>query len=315
MDEKVERDFQLPCGFCRAYNRAERTFCVRCRRRIIPLTKYDITEKDFVYQPDEDHLEVLQDTEPLPHIINQMVSKPRERALRAKLIETGQRVGPFSRLGWLIANCAETLGLEIIPETFVVPSGQINAAVFGSDQNPVLMITTGALQLKEVEVGALLGHELGHVKSKHMLYHTLAESLGRGTQLLASYYGAGLISLPIEMALLGWHRESEVTADRAALIIVENPEAFQSLMVKLAWPAGLTVTGDSFSEVLQTHPTHGNRLMMVRQFYASPQFKRAYEKVKLRSRVKGALLPVCRFCGQAKPVTALYCDVCGRSQI
>lgn len=306
---------EIPCRFCRAYNRIERTFCVRCRRRIIPLTAYDITEKDFIYQPDRDNLEVLQGTEPLPRIIEQMVSKPRERSLRSKLAKQGRRVRPSSTLGAMIMHCGEVLALENIPEAFIVPVAQVNAAVFGSDESPVLMITVGALRLDDLETTALIGHELGHVKSKHMLYHTLAESLGKGTQLLASFYGAGLVSLPIQMLLLAWHRASEVSADRAAMLVVDDPNVFRSLMLKLSGQTSLQPAGDSLAETFQTHPSQANRWSMIKEFYGSAQFKRAREKVKARSRISSALVPYCRFCGAAKPVTGLYCETCGKSQL
>jgi len=315
MEESEDRIQEQPCKFCRAYNRVERTFCVRCRRRIIPLTAFDITEKDFIYQPDKDNLEVLQGTEPLPHIIEQMVSKPRERALRSKLATDGRRVGPSSTLGSMVSHCCEVLALEIVPETFIVPMAQVNAAVFGRDESPVLMITAGALRLNDIETETLIGHELGHVKSKHMLYHTLAESLGKGTQLLASFYGAGLVSLPIQMLLMAWHRESEISADRAALLVVDDPNVFRSLLVKLSGLAGLESSSDPLAESLQTHPSHTNRWTMIKEFYASAQFKRAREKVRTRARMSKAFVPFCRFCGVAKPITGLYCEVCGKSQL
>jgi hypothetical protein len=315
MQNPEERVQEQPCRFCRAYNRVERTFCVRCRRRIIPLTAYDITEKDFIYQPDKDNLEVLQGTEPLPHIIEQMVSKPREKSLRSKLAKEARKVTPSSMLGAMIVHCGEVLALEMLPDAYIVPMPQVNAAVFGQDDSPVLMITAGALRLNDAETLALIGHELGHVKSKHMLYHTLAESLGKGTQLLASFAGAGLVSLPIQMLLLAWHRESEVSADRAALLVVDDPNVFRSLMVKLSGPASLQESTDPLMESLQTHPSHGNRWTMIKEFYASDQFKRAREKVGTRSRMSKAFVPFCRFCGAAKPITGLYCETCGKSQL
>ncbi|MGA2199789.1 MAG: zinc ribbon domain-containing protein, partial [Nitrososphaerales archaeon] len=51
---------ELPCRFCQAYNRLDRIFCLNCRRRLIPLTTYDVTESDFVCQADRDNLEIIQ---------------------------------------------------------------------------------------------------------------------------------------------------------------------------------------------------------------------------------------------------------------
>jgi hypothetical protein len=308
---------ERPCRFCQAYNRLDRAFCLSCRRRLIPLTSYDITEGDFVSQADRDNLGMLQGTEPLPHLIQGLVAGGRERSMRSWLASQAIRVANRSRLDALIRGCGETLGLEILPEAFVLPTPELNAATFGRDERPMLAITSAALEkLNEREVMALVGHELGHVKSKHLLYHTLAESFGAGAQLLAGFYGAGLVAVPIQMLLLSWHRESEISADRAALLIVDDPGVFRSMMLKIMG-YGASVDdnpGSSIVEAFQTHPTYGRRLAAVREFHTSAEYAKAREKVRTRLRLRNALVPACRFCGASKPVTDLYCRACGRSQ-
>ena len=309
---------EIPCRFCQAYSRLDRTFCVSCGRRLIALTKYDLTVGDFLYSGDKDNLAMLRETGPLPYLVGGMVSKGRENSMRSWLARNASRVGLGSRLGSVVVNCSETLGLERIPETFVIPAAELNAATFGRDDSPVMAITSAALDsLDEIEMTALVGHELGHVKSKHLLYHTLAESLGAGASFLANIYGAGIVAMPIQMLLLAWHRDSEISADRAALLITGDPGVFRSMMLKIVgYPSYATdPPGDSsLAEVFQTHPAYGRRLAMVREFYSSREYAQAREKVRLRSRVKKALVPFCRFCGATKTVTEFYCKACGRSQ-
>jgi hypothetical protein len=54
------------------------------------------------------------------------------------------------------------------------------------------------------------GHEMGHIKSRHLLYHSLAETLAGGIGISASLIGPeiNLISMPMRLALLAWQRES-----------------------------------------------------------------------------------------------------------
>jgi hypothetical protein len=308
---------EVPCRFCQTYNRLERVFCLNCRRRIIPLTAYDVTESDFVYQADSDNLKMIQGTEPLPHLIESLVAGGREKSVRSWLAAHAVKVGNRSKLDVLIRDCSEILGVEVLPETFVIPTQQLNASTFGRDDRPMLAITSAALAaLNGREVAALVGHELGHVKSKHLLYHTLAESLGAGTQLLANFYGAGLIGIPIQMLLLSWHRESEISADRAALLIVNDSRVFRSMLLKVMGYGGPTndAPSGSLAEAFQTHPTYERRLAMVDQFHGSVEFARAKEKVGTRQRLRSVLVPNCRFCGAGKPIADLYCNVCGKSQ-
>jgi predicted Zn-dependent protease len=122
--------------------------------------------------------------------------------------------------------------------------------------------------------------------------------------------------MPIQMLLLSWHRESEISADRAALLIVNEPSVFRSMMLKIMGQrAPVTdAPGDSLAEAFQTHPTYGRRLAMVKEYHASAEYARAKNKVKTRARLRDALVPACRFCGASKPVAELYCKNCGRSQ-
>jgi Zn-dependent protease with chaperone function len=309
---------EVPCRFCQAYTRPDRTFCVSCRRRLIALTQYDVVASDFLYSGDKDNLEMLQETGPLPYLLGGMFSRGREESMRSWLARNGSKVNMQSRLGSIIVGCSETLGLEMIPETFIVPTHELNASTFGKDDSPVLAITSAALDsLDEIEMTALVGHELGHVKSQHMLYHTLAESIGAGASFVANIAGVGLVAMPIQMLLLAWHRDSEISADRAALLIVDDPNVFKSMMLKIVGyrPRGSDPPGDSsLAEMFQTHPTYGRRLAMVREFYVTRDYAQAREKVRLRSRVKKAFVPFCRFCGAAKAIPDFYCKTCGKSQ-
>ncbi len=301
------------------YNRLERIFCVRCRRRLGELTSYDIAEDDYIYPPDRDNLAALQGTEPLPSLIERTITKSREKSLRSWLSRKATRVEPLSDIGSSLRRCSEILGLEIIPETFVVASNGVNAFTFGREENPILVISSSATNvLDKNEMTAVIGHELAHVKSKHLTYHILAESLNRGAGMIGQFFGVGLLSMPIQMLLLAWYRESEVSADRAALLTVDDVKTLESLVYKLAKHAnreGGVSAVESFSELFQTHPNFEKRMGLIKEFSSSPEFGQARRKVKRRDRLSRALIPICRFCGAAKPTSKLFCEACGKSQL
>jgi Zn-dependent protease with chaperone function len=122
------------------------------------------------------------------------------------------------------------------PELYVAQYPVPNAYTSGHD-HPYIVVTTGLLDLmNEEEVRAVIAHELGHIKSGHVLYKTMA----RGFSFLLTIIGdmtlgiGRLVGRTLEAALLEWDRKSEFTADRSSLLVVQNPQVMLSLMMKFA---------------------------------------------------------------------------------
>src|SRR2546421_10094170 len=122
------------------------------------------------------------------------------------------------------------------PELYVAHNPLPNAWTSGHD-HPYIIVTSGLLDLmSEDEVMAVIGHELGHIKSGHVLYRTMA----LGITLLLTIVGdmtlgiGRLIGRSLEATLLEWYRKSEFTADRSSLLVIQNPQVLLSLMMKFA---------------------------------------------------------------------------------
>src|SRR5437588_11281718 len=92
------------------------------------------------------------------------------------------------------------------PELYVAQTPLSNALTSGHN-HPYIIVTTGLLDLmNEDEELAVIGHELGHIKSGHVLYKTMA----LGISLLLSIIGdmtlgvGRLVGRSLEAALLEW---------------------------------------------------------------------------------------------------------------
>lgn len=305
----------MMCGFCHTYSRADRVFCLNCNRRLLPPSSFALTADDFTSPGDKSSLDALRGTEPLPHVIERLVT--RGDRSESWLARHGARLRQHSSLDTLIRACGEVLGLERLPKTYVVPIPQVNAFTTGTDADPLLVICSPVLRtLKYAEMEGLIAHELAHVRSRHVLYHTLAESIASGVQFAAPFFGAGLVTLPIRMLLLSWYRESEISADRAALLVVGDYHIFESLMVDLlrygSGARGGHETG-SIGELLQTHPTIGRRLRLAREYAVSVEHGRAREKAIAAAKFQ-ALASTCRYCGMMVPRSESFCPNCGLGQ-
>ena len=158
-----------------------------------------------------------------------------ERGIRLIFQANAVRVGPaqFPRLHQLMTEVTTTMDWPEQPPLFVSQTPFVNAGAVGVD-HPFIVLNSGAIALlNDDELRVLLGHELGHVISGHTLYRTvtiLILELGfRNLPFLA-----GIVLLPIQLALLEWYRKSELSSDRAGLLASQDPTASLRVFMKLA---------------------------------------------------------------------------------
>jgi len=222
------------------------------------------------------------------------------------------------RIESLIVECADILALDLLPAVYLSNAGQRNAFTAGSDLEPIIVIDQDLVGLlSDEELRALLGHEMGHIKSRHLAYHSIAELLERGLGFSTSILGMGLVSIPMRLAMLAWHRESEFSADRAGLIAADSFASVASMFVKMIGDSGMTMdlhtNLTSLLEALQSHPHHLTRLKALKEFTDSAKYLDVKKKLEYREMFKLAFSETCRFCGASKNVEEIFCPRCKRS--
>jgi Zn-dependent protease with chaperone function len=159
-----------------------------------------------------------------------------DRSLRLLFLGSAVRVTPH-QFGGLFAQyrkAADILDVENLPELFVAQTPFVNAGAMGLGQ-PFIVIQSGAIDLlDEQEMRFLLGHELGHVASGHGLYKTMLRVLLRLSTLAFSIPAGGAALLALTAALLEWDRKSELSADRAGLLTVQDVDVANRFQMKVA---------------------------------------------------------------------------------
>jgi Zn-dependent protease with chaperone function len=117
-------------------------------------------------------------------------------------------------------------------DLFLTQTPLVNAGAYGMDK-PFIVLNSGAIRLlNQDEQTYLLGHELGHIMSGHVLYRTMMVLLLQLASL--GFPVVGLAARAILMALLEWSRKAELSCDRAGLLAVQNPDATLRSFMKLA---------------------------------------------------------------------------------
>lgn len=130
-----------------------------------------------------------------------------------------------------LEEACQILDLDKKPELYIEWNYDINACTIGA-QHPVIILNSGLIDLcDDDEIMFIIGHEVGHIKSNHMLYHMMAQMLNWGIDAIP---GGNLVASGLQFALYYWSRMSEFTADRAGLLCCQDKEAMIRAFIKMA---------------------------------------------------------------------------------
>jgi Zn-dependent protease with chaperone function len=157
-----------------------------------------------------------------------------ERPVRLAFQANAVRVSPtqFPRVHQLYREAARVLDAPAEYPVFVTQTPMVNAGAYGMER-PFIIVNSGMVALlDDDELRFVLGHELGHVMSGHVLYTTMMAILIRLADM--GFPIVGLAARAVLVALLEWYRKAELSCDRAGALAARDPEAGMRTMLKLA---------------------------------------------------------------------------------
>jgi len=257
-------------------------------------------------------------------IARQFVKFVYERPQLVYLMGNSIQVGPrqYSSIYQIFRECVRDLDIFPEPDLFISQAPFVNAYALGQE-HPYVVLNTGLLDLlNEAEIRAVLAHELGHLKCGHTLLIQMAiwaintaTYIGEMTFGLGNLVGSGLI-----FAFYEWQRKAELSADRAALLVMDDLNLVMNCMMKLAGGSvryGNECSLDEFirqseryeeldqdslnqvykfllynnfsQSVFLTHPFTVERLTYLRQWANSEEYRQMRQGNYQRSPAEGAV--------------------------
>ena len=257
----------------------------------------DLSSRAYEHPADRGALVALRGLPGFDRVLRAVSGVFGERSLHLLHLADAVRVShrQYPALHQLLVEACATLDIEHVPELFVVRDPVAQAMTLGMD-NPFIVVNTGLLEIMDAEgLRFVLGHELGHVLSGHAVYRTMLLSLVRISQNI-SWIPLGALPLRvIVMALQEWYRKSELSCDRAALLVGQDAAAALKVHAALAGstdPDAMDVSGfldqareydrggdirDSLLKLLlmdgRTHPLAAQRAAELQRWAAGPDYR------------------------------------------
>ncbi|HEV8159448.1 MAG TPA: M48 family metallopeptidase [Pyrinomonadaceae bacterium] len=245
----IAERYSVRCRYCGQKNSVKEDYknneavCGRCRLPLSnePHKKFaDLSKHEYVHPADSKALAALRAIPGIDTALRKLLAVTGESAIRVMFMASAVKVTPKQcpDLHAKLQIACTTLGVDM-PELYIQQNPTVNAFT-GGVEKPIIVLHTSLIErLSDEETLAVIAHEVGHIHAEHVLYLTAArliEALANAS-LARLIPGAEivkfLISAGISGALLAWARRAELSCDRAALLVTQDPHVIGRTMMKL----------------------------------------------------------------------------------
>jgi Zn-dependent protease with chaperone function len=218
--------------------------CPECRwlRPIAP--GYYIDNSAFAWAADAKAMAALRAMKPLNAAAKAVSQKVGRRWIEVSFngVLLGEKQMP--QIFGQAVRAARILGMTHMPDIYLSGERPWDCLTFGTEQDSFVVVGSAlAGNFQGVDMLFLLAREMGHCKAGHALWKTVIRFF-LGEQGPAKGFMAGgifnaimsptaLVGGALEMPLLAWARQAEITADRAGMLTVGSEEVARRVL--LSW--------------------------------------------------------------------------------
>jgi len=194
----------------------------------------DIASRSWEHPADKAALQALRRIPVFDAVLRKLFGFFGEKPVRLAFQANAVRVSPnqFGEVYKVYKQALKTLDAPVEYPLYITQTPMVNAGAYGMDQ-PFIILNSGTVALVDPdELEYIIGHEIGHILSGHVLYKTMMVFLINLANM--GFPIVGLAARAVLVALLEWYRKSELSCDRAGLLTVQDPEVVMRTMLKMA---------------------------------------------------------------------------------
>lgn len=248
-NEAIAKSNFIRCRFCGQKNSVKAGFengqanCGKCKLPLSnePHKKFaNLNKHDYVHPQDSKALAALKAIPGVDSALKKFLAVTFESAMRVSFMASSVKITPtqYPDLHAKLQVACTTLGVDM-PDFFLQQNPIVNAFTFGMEKH-VIVLHSGLIErLTDEEILAVIAHEVGHIHAQHVLYLTAARIFELLMKVGISAIPGGeiakfVLNATVSSALLAWARRAELSCDRAALLVVQDPHVVGKVMMKLA---------------------------------------------------------------------------------
>ncbi len=231
------------CGGTGAGLKEEEIVCPGCAWLRPLLPGYALDRSVFLWSGDGKAMATLQSMPPLHAVVKAVSDKVGRPWIESTFnaIRLGPRQLPDVWKQAVLA--ARILGLPKMPDVYISGDQMWNTYTYGTETSSFIVLGTSHLiNFANDEMLFVLAREMGLCRAGHALWKTVTRFLAGDITVQHGLLSDGLLNAisptklihgALDLPLMAWARQSEITADRAGLLAVGDEELARRVL--LAW--------------------------------------------------------------------------------
>jgi Zn-dependent protease with chaperone function len=199
---------------------------------------HNITAEDFQHPKEASTLNTLKNTNGIDRVVKKFYDMGIENIIKLQYTGSSLKLSPrsFPELYRLTEWACDILDVNDVPELYVHKSDEFTATTLGVERPMIAMSTECLDKLSNEELLFMIGREVAHIKSQHVLYQEIGFIF---PELMDAFSGvtlglSGVLSSGLKYTLFHWAQMAEYTADRGGLLVCQDIHIIKKLYTKLA---------------------------------------------------------------------------------
>ena len=196
-----------------------------------------ITPDAFVSDSDKWALDKLRNLPLVPQLVSKFYEVGIDRWLYCYNMSSSIRCGPnqYPTLYGIMRESCKVMDMPE-PELYVSNNPFTNAFAGGVERPYVTLRSSMIDTMTDEELFFIMGHELGHIKSLHVLYFSVGQLLFPLLDLLGrrTMGASDVATYALVLAFYEWSRQAEFSSDRAGLLVGQDLKVATRSLIKLA---------------------------------------------------------------------------------